>query len=144
MTEERKAKLRRITKEIYAQRNLDAMDELYAANIVRHGTAPLPTLEGIEAYKEYMAAGEGIYSDPQLTIHDIVCEGDTCAQRFTLEMTHTGYNHVFDLEATGKRASLAVSNTSRWENGKIVEEWAIGDLLGFLWQLGAISPPGQG
>ncbi|MEJ2737156.1 MAG: ester cyclase [Anaerolineae bacterium] len=143
MSEERKAKLRRVMEKVIVEGNVDAMEELYAPSIVRHAGPPLPDSEGLAAYKEYMDAGQGIYSDYQLTIDDIICEGDTCAMRYRMQMTHTGYNPVFDLEATGKRATLAASITSRWENGKIVEEWAIVDLLGFLQQLGAIEAPGQ-
>jgi predicted ester cyclase len=144
MSEERKAKLRRVMEEVITKGNVDAMDELYAPSIVRHAGPPLPDLEGLEAYKEAMDAGQGIYSDHQLTIDDIICEGDTCAMRYRMQMTHTGYNPVFDLEATGERATLEASITSRWENGKIVEEWVIADLLGFLQQLGAVKAPGQG
>jgi predicted ester cyclase len=133
MSEERKTKLSRLMEEVFHKGNLDAMDELYAPGIVRHAPAPLPDLEGIDAYKEYLGGGFGdVYSDPQLTIDDIICEGDTCAMRYRMQMTHTGYNPVFDLQATGKRATLAASITSRWEDGKIIEEWAIADLLGFL------------
>ena len=142
MSEERKAKLRRVMEKVIVEGNVDAMDELYAPSIVRHAGPPLPNVEGLDAYKDYMAAGQGIYSDYQLAIDDLICEGDTCSMRYRLQMTHSGYNPVFDLEATGKRATLEASITSRWENGKIVEEWAIVDLLGFLQQLGAVEAPG--
>lgn len=144
MSEERKTKLRSLVEDILSEGNLEAMDELYAPSIVRHAGPPLPDLEGIDAYKEYLGSGlGGVYSDPQLTIEDIICEGDTCVMRYTMQMTHTGYNPVFDLQVTGKRASLAASITSRWLDGKIVEEWVIADLLGFLQQLGAMAALGQ-
>lgn len=145
MSEERKTKLRRLVEEIFHKGNLGAMDELYAPSIVRHAGPPLPDLEGIDAYKQYLGSGLGeVYSDPQVTIDGIICEGDTCAMRYTLQMTHTGYNPVFDLHVTGMRASVAASITSRWEDGKIVEEWVIADLLGFLQQLGATAAPEEG
>jgi predicted ester cyclase len=145
MSEKRKTRLRRVMEEIYDRGHVDAMDELYAPDIVRHAGPPLPELQGIEAYRQYLRVGFGeVYADPQLTIDDIICEGDTCAMRFRLQMTQIGYNPVFDLEATGKRATLTGSVTSRWEDGKIVEEWAVSDLLGFLHQLGATALPGQG
>jgi predicted ester cyclase len=144
MSEQRKAKLRRLMEEIFNEGNLDAMDELYAPSIVRYAGPPLPDLAGIDAYKEYLGSGlGGVYSDPQLTIDEIICEADTCAMRYTIQVTHSGYNPVFDLEVTGTRASFAASLTSRWEDGKIVEEWVIADLLGFLQQLGAMAAPGQ-
>jgi predicted ester cyclase len=143
MSEERKARLRQLMEEIYNEGNLAAMDDLYAPDIVRHASAPLPDLAGIDAYKAYLAPSEYVYSDLQLAVDDIICEGDTCAMRYTLQMTHTGYNPVFDLQATGKRAAVTASVTSRWVDGKIAEEWIVADLLGFLQQLGAMPTPGQ-
>jgi predicted ester cyclase len=143
MSQERKAKLRRLMGEIYDEGNPAAMADLYAPDIVRHAPAPLPDLAGIAAYKQYLAPSEYVYSDLRLAIDDIICEDDTCTMRYTLQMTHTGYNPVFDLQATGKRATVNASVTSRWVDGRIVEEWIVADLLGFLQQLGAMPDPGQ-
>jgi len=143
MSEERKAKIRRVMEEVYNKGNVEAMDDLYDANITR-SASPLPALDGIEAYKQGVASLFDIYSDIQVAVDDVICEGDTCTARFTLQLTHTGYHPLADLEPTGKRVTLTACNVSQWVNGQIVKEWTYADYLGLFQQLGAAPPLGQG
>jgi predicted ester cyclase len=141
MLDDRKARLRRRMEDILTLRDVDAIDDLYAPHVVRRAGPPLPALQGLAAYKEYMSRGAGIYSDLELTIDDIICEADRCALCYRLAMTHTGYNPVFDLPPSGRRATLNVTARSRWEGDKIVEEWVVADFAGFLQQLDAAPMP---
>jgi predicted ester cyclase len=65
----------------------------------------------------------------------IVAEGDKVVVRGTVTGTHTGAP-LFGVPATGKQLTWTGIDTSRVENGKIVERWLNADILGLMQQLG--------
>jgi predicted ester cyclase len=93
--------------------NVNAFDELYAADIARHHP-PLPDLDGIDAYKQYQATIIGAYSDIQVSIDEIIFERSTSAVRLTFQMTHTGQTPLLRIQPTGKQVTLAAGITARW------------------------------
>jgi steroid delta-isomerase-like uncharacterized protein len=142
-TEERKATIRRAWYEAWNKGNLDALDEILAADFVRH-RPPFPDIEGLEAFKQFVADTRSSYPDCQLTIHEMIIEGDTTAARWTWSGTHTGRSPTFDIPPTGKHGTLAACDVAHWVEGKCVEQWENGDYLGVFQQLGMIPPLGQG
>jgi predicted ester cyclase len=142
-TEELKATIRRVWDEAWNKGNPDALDELYAADYVRH-RAPFPDFEGLEAYKQFVAETRISYPDCQLTLHEIIIEGDISAARWTWSGTQTGPSPSTGAPPTGKHGVLAGCSVVRWVEGKCVEEWEGADYLGLFQQLGIIPPLGQG
>lgn len=140
MLEDRKARIHRVMDEFYNQGNVDGLEELYAPNIVRVAP-PLVKFEGLEDVKKSMAGLFDIYSDIEFTTGKITCEGDTCTTPYRVEMTHTGYHPMVDLQGTGKRVSIEACILSQWEGGKIVREQIYADYLGLFQQLGAMPRP---
>ena len=136
-TEELKANLRRVHDEAWHKGNLDALDELYAADWVCH-RSPYPDFEGLEAYKQHITNCRISYPDLQLTIDEIIVEGDTSATRFTLRGTQTGRSPTTGAPPTGKQVTVPICTVSHWVEGKAVEEWVYADYLGVLQQLGVI------
>ena len=65
----------------------------------------------------------------------IVGEGDKVVARFTLSGLHSG--RFQGVPATGRRVTFPAVDIYRFENGRIVEGWALMDFLGFLQQAGA-------
>ena len=140
-TEELKATIRRVNDEAWNKGNLDALDELCAADFVRH-KPPFPDIEGLEALKQFVAEARISYPDVQLTLHEIIVEGDMSASRWTWSGTQTGRSPSTGAPPSGKHGVLAGCSVNRWVEGKCVEEWAMGDYLGLFQQLGIIPPLG--
>ncbi len=141
MSEELKAKFQHALEEGWNKGNLDAWDEVYAANYVHH-RPPLAVFESLEAEKQSVAKTLQAFSDSQITIHEIVVEGNTTATRWTWRAKHTGLSSSLQIPPTGKEVILVGCNVSHWANGKVIEEWEFSDYLGLLMQLGVIPPMG--
>lgn len=74
------------------------------------------------------------FPDLKFTVDLIVAEKDLVAVRWTAQGTNTGAGN--GLPATGKSVKASGQATFRFVDGKIAEEWAVGDTLGILKQLG--------
>ena len=144
MVEEVRANLRRIIDEVFNKGNLDVMDEAYATNFVRHNLPPFPDIEGLQAFKQTVADFRSAFPDFQVTIDEMVVEGDTVALRFTFRGTHTGESPVMPVPPTGKRVTMVGCLVGHRVGGKTVEEWEYPDSLDFLQQLGVVPPLEQG
>jgi len=141
MSEEVKVTTKRAWEDAYNQGNLDALDEVVGPNYVRH-QPPFPDIVGLGALKKFVADGRAAYPDCQLMIAKIIIEGDWSASLWTFEGTQTGVSPATGAPPTGKHAKLDGCTMSRVEGGKSVEEWALGDWLGFLQQLGVVAKLG--
>jgi steroid delta-isomerase-like uncharacterized protein len=137
-TEENKALLRRLFKEVWNQGNLGTVDELFAAGYVLHDPAQL--IRGPEGFKAYVSAFRAAFPDMHATIESQIAEEDRVAMRFTVRATHTG--EFQGLPPTGKQVMLTGIDIQRIVDGKIVENWVNLDALGLLQQLGVIPPMG--
>ena len=143
MSEELKASVRQLVDEAWNKGNLDALDEAYAADFVQH-PPPFPDIVGLEAFKQSIANTRSVYSDIQLTIDEIIIEGDTIATRWTWQGTHTGQSPTLPIPPTGKRVINTGVSVVHTVDGKAVEEWSYGDSLGLFQQLGVVPPIGEG
>jgi predicted ester cyclase len=142
MSEEFKAKFRRVWDEAVNKGNLDALDELYAPNVVVH-RPPMGDLEGLEAYKQSLADSRTGSPDLQMTFDEILLEGENRhASRSTTRGTHTGQMASLPIPPTGKPWVTAVGVVSHMEEGKYVEIWEYADWLGLFQQLGVLPPLG--
>jgi predicted ester cyclase len=68
-----------------------------------------------------------------------VVSGDKVVTSIRLTGTHS--SDLLGIPATGKLLSVHGMVLSRLEDGKIIEEWEILDLLGMFRQLGVVSLP---
>ncbi len=139
--EQNKALVRQFYAEIDAG-NVDAIDELVAADYVDHHPAPFPGMpdgrEGLkQAFRIFWDATPGRHQ-----IEDQVAEGDKVATRLTATGRHEG-DLPGPLPATGADLRQTAVAIHRIANGKIAEHWSDRDDLGLMQQLGVISLPGQ-
>lgn len=139
MSEENKAIVRRQEEELFTQGNLDAADEIYARNYVGHDPSNAEDIRGLEAAKQAAADYREAFPDPQVTIEDLIAEGDRVAARVRFRGTHQG--ELEGLAPTGRRVESTGIIISRIEGDKIAEDWANFDDLGLMRQLGAIPEP---
>ncbi len=77
------------------------------------------------------------FPDLKMNIDLILAEKDLVAVRWTATGTNTGTGN--GLPATGKSVKVTGQATFRFVDGKIAEEWASGDTIGIMRQLGLLS-----
>jgi len=140
MSEENKAKVRRLYSGLSSQGDLSVADELVADNFVDHNPPGPDIAPGREGFKQVFAGFLSAFPDMAITIDDQVAEGDKVVARITASGTHQG--DYMGMPATGKSFSIGAVDIFRFEGGKIVERWGHGDNIGMMQQLGVMPPPG--
>lgn len=141
MATDNKGVSRRILEEVWNQQNLDAVDEMVAANFVQHDPQSPIGVRGIEGYKQFVRYYLTAFPDCHFTVEDQIAEGPMVVTRWTVTSTHMG--NLGSIPATGRRMSITGITCGRIENGKFVEGWTNWDTLGMMQQLGLVSAPGQ-
>ena len=125
--------------EIWNKGDLAVADELVMPNYVRHEIGDPEDTGGLETLKESVVAIRKAFPDLRLVIEDIVAEGDRVATRSRFTGTHKA--ELMGIPATGKKVDVMAFEIVRIENGKIAEIWRIGDMPGFMQQLGVAPGP---
>jgi len=134
-TETNKALTRRFYQEIVNQKQLAVADELVADNFVAHDLpAGLPP--GPAGLKIFVGVFHSAFPDGQLSINQMIAEGDTVATRLTFHGTHTG--EFQGIAPTGKAVAVPVLDVVRIVDDKAVELWGGPNQLSLLQQLGVI------
>jgi predicted ester cyclase len=129
---ENKRVVRRIREEVEEQGNLDAVDELVAADAVLH--TPMGDVRGREAIRAMYEADRVGFPDYTETVHEVVAEGDTVAVRLTERGTHEG--EFMGLAPTGREYEVQTMAFLHVEDGTVTEWWTQPDTLGLVEQLG--------
>jgi steroid delta-isomerase-like uncharacterized protein len=97
---------------------------------------PLPTEEtGAGLLKEVFARLHRAFPDLQITIEDLIAEGDKVVARDTVTGTHQG--EYMGLPPTGKSITYNEIFIVRLADGRITETWGVVDVLSQMQQLGA-------
>lgn len=139
-TEENKSLVTRYVDQVLNRGNTAVADELLAPDYRRYispTTAPLSA----DVQKQRLAGVRAAFPDWQVTVEDMIADGDRVAFRATIRGTHRG---VFQgIAPTGKPVAVAALDIVRIENGKFVEHWGGPDLMNLLQQLGAVISPGS-
>jgi steroid delta-isomerase-like uncharacterized protein len=131
--------LRRTLDDFWNQRDVGAIDELYATDYLGHDPSGLHGAT-LEEFKQSSAGLFTAFPDFHLIIDDEVAEGDKIAKRWTVTGTHKGV--FMGIPPTENYITITGINFYRIADGKIVETWWSSDALGMLQQLGVIPPPG--
>jgi steroid delta-isomerase-like uncharacterized protein len=131
--EENKALVRRGWEEVINRRNLDFLAEAHPEDALWH--EPDQDIRGIEEMKLYLALYFEAFPDFNVTVEDVIAEGDQAASRYTFRGTHQGETEEFG-PPTGRQLEQEGITIHRIEDGKIVEEWERYDNLGVMQQLG--------
>src|SRR5215213_3764542 len=135
MSEENKALARSSWEEIVNKQNPQAIEEVYAPNFVWH--EPDQDIQGSEQARQYVSAFFKGFPDINITVEDVIAEGDKAVTRYTIRGTHQGETEEFG-PPTGRQMELKGITIHRFEDGKIVEEWEAYDNLSVLQQLGLV------
>lgn len=136
MSEQSKALARRSMDEVFAQGNLDAIAEIFAADYVEHDPASDGEIRGHEGVRRDLEPYVNAFSDTEVTYEDQLAEGDRVATRFTVRATHV--EEFRGIPPTGERIEVTGTVIFRVTDGRLQEGWWNWDTLGLMQQLGAI------
>jgi len=140
-SDELRAMVRRDILEVWTEGDLDAVDELYAADCVIR--SPFWEIESAEAFKQHIARFHRAYDRIRMRIEDVLVDGGKAAVRLTLRARHVGQTPVEGLPATGSEFTSRDCFVYHVTEGRIVEAWVYTDRLEFLEQLGYTLVPPQ-
>jgi steroid delta-isomerase-like uncharacterized protein len=136
-TEENKIIVRKFFEEGPSKGNLNIANELLSPDFALH--VPLPAPPGIEGINEVITSCRAAFEHLNVTIEDMIAEGNKVAVRFTAHGVHKG--DFMGLQATGKPITMTGIEVFRIKDGKIAELWGEANLLGLMQQLGIIPVP---
>jgi predicted ester cyclase len=110
----------RLYEEVFNQKNLDVVDELYAIDVIDHD---LPDQDGLEAHKQGIADLFVALPDLQVTYEEPLIDDDRVSVRVTFTGTHEG--EWLGIAPTSKVVEWSHVDTFRIEDGKITDVWHI-------------------
>jgi steroid delta-isomerase-like uncharacterized protein len=134
-TERNKAVVRRFIEEVQNNKNMELFDELNAEDFVNL-SAPPGMASDRAGGKMFLGGFLSAFPDSQVTIDDMVAEGDRVATKKTFTGTHTGEG--IGIPPTGSRVTIQYVDILRLRDGRIIEHWLSMDQLSFMQQLGVI------
>lgn len=127
-TAENKALIRRVFDEALNAGKLSLLDQLFASDFVDNATPEQrPGPQGVKDYFQSVRTG---FPDMQVTIDDLIAEGDKVVVRTTWRGTHTGTYE--GIAPTGKAITRTMIQIFCVADGKIQEEWSEGGSLSEL------------
>jgi predicted ester cyclase len=115
---------REALEQVCARGDLERARELYAEDFVDHVNAL--DFHGHDGIARSVAFYRAIFPDLEIRVLDQSTDGDRVTSRWTLHGTHNG-----------RAVTLPGITISRFENGKIAEDWTVSDNLELLRRLGA-------
>lgn len=122
-----KALLHRLYKEALQQGNLALIDQLFSPAFIDHSTPDQPA--GPAGVKAYFREIRSAFPDIQVTLDDLIAEGDRVVARTTWRGTHLGMYE--GIPASGRRVTRTLIQIFLIADNVIVEEWNEGaSLLG--------------
>jgi len=108
--------------ELLNKGNLDFADKVFADDYRLKGAEA----GGPELIKQAVRNLRRAFPDLQVEVKDIITEGDVAVWRRIHTGTHE--NDFAGVAATGKKIEWQTITYSRFNDGKIVEEWGVGNL----------------
>ena len=114
---------RRALEQVCSGRDLDGIPRDYHPDFVDHVNRF--TYRGHDGARQSVALYLALFPDLRFEVDDQVAEGDKVASRWTLRGTHKG-----------RQVELRGIVISRFEDGRIIEDWAASDTLELVRQLG--------
>jgi len=140
-TEANKALVRRYVEQVPNGGHFEVLDEMAAPSYKRYLSAVAAPLNASDN-KIRLAKMRIIFPDLQITLDDMIAEGDRVVYRGTARGTQKVA--FMGILPTGKQGTVTVIEIFRIENGKFVEHWGGPDTMDMVEQLGGVvtaAPP---
>jgi predicted ester cyclase len=130
--------------EMWNEGNLSLAEELCAPEVVMHHSSSPENIVGLDGVKNSVTSSRTMFPNFNMTFDEVIVKGNNIVTRWTATGTNTGpiQTPMGELPATNKNVRIFGLSLSKAENGKIVEEWVIYNVLDMMQQLGfTLNPP---
>ena len=117
----------------YNHKNMEMLDEIIHADFRAHNAGKV-VAHGKVGYKNVVQSYINAFPDLQISVEDIIGEGNMIATRQTYRGTH--YGSWMNIPATGNEVVWTGISFFRLVDTLIIEEWTEYDLLGIMLQIG--------
>jgi steroid delta-isomerase-like uncharacterized protein len=135
--EENKAIVQRYVDDIQNKHNLDAIEDIFSSDFIDHMDSFGGSFQGLDGLKRGYSHQLTAFPDIQMTVHELIAEGDKVVVYKTGTGTHCEeYNGI---PATGKKIKFTSVYIFRIKDKKIAEYWGLFDEYGVKRQLGVLS-----
>lgn len=132
--EKNKALSRRWFEEVWNKARDSAIDEMLGPAGIVHGLGETgQDLPGPAGFRQFYRQFRSGFSDIQVTVDQVIAEGDLTAGRFTARATHAGDG--LGVKATGRHVTVTGMFMIRWKDGRIAEAWNEFDAAGLMRQI---------
>ena len=129
--EQNKLIVRRTHEEVWSKGNTAVIDDLYAPDYIAHWITGGDT--GLDEFKKMITETRTTFPDQSEKITHIVAENDLVVTYFISSGTFLG--PLNGIPPNGNKYSRPEIAVHRIENGKIIEQWTVADLMSILNQL---------
>ena len=121
--------------ETYNKGNFKNTDRYVTSDFIYHARGV--SIEGIEAYNEWVSSDRSVFPNIRVTIVDSIEESGRVASAFIVEGTQE--KEFRGIPATNKDFETVGMNIFHFQDNKIKEGWVVVDALTAAIQLGAIK-----
>jgi steroid delta-isomerase-like uncharacterized protein len=132
--------VRRFYQELWNERKMAVVDEIFAPDCVTHqlssGAAIETASRDPETVKHHVAQWVAAFPDLRFEVEELLADGDRVVSRSVMHGTHEGDWH--GIAPTGKQVAIRMMVIHRIAGGQIAEDWVLVESLGFFHQLGLI------
>ena len=136
MSEENKRVVQRLFDEVWNQGAIEMIDEIYSEDFVAFYSPPIDFGTGLDGLRDIVIQMRNTFPDYHEEVKEVIAEGNKVVARFVVEGTHDG--PLGELPPTGKSVCFEEIAIFRIENGKIVEQRGIPDVMTMFQQLGML------
>lgn len=133
-TRDNKSVYRAFIEEVANRGNFAAADELLADDVVEYENLPEGLPPNGDGIRQLFRMLRIAFPDLNITIEDLLSDGNKVIARVTLRGTHRG--ELLGLAPTGRKVAYEAIDISRIVDGRLVEHWGIPDYLTMFRQLG--------
>ena len=127
--------------EAFSTGHLAPAEEWVAPNWVNHDPSTPELPAGPEGFKQLISAYRAAFPDLQMTVDELIVEGDKVVGRWTASGTNTG--SLMTMPPTGKQATISGMSVLTFAGDQVIEQRTVWDTLGMLQQLGVVPAPKQ-
>lgn len=133
-TEQQLNAITRYVTDVWGKGDLDAIDEIFTAELVRHGPEFEGTHEGAAGQKDIVTLYRTSTPDLAVSVEAQVAEGDLVVTRWRASGTNLG--PTMEVAPTGNSGEVWGFWMHRFEGDRIAEEWAAFDTQALLALMG--------
>ena len=138
--EQNKALTRRWFDEVWNQGRSQTIDELAAPDVTMHGLGEDGgDVRGPDGFRPFWQRFREAFPDLQITVDDLLADGDKTAVRVTLRGTHRG--PTLGVPPSGRPVRMSGMVIAQWRDGQLIEGWNEIDAAGLMRQIGAAAAP---